>query len=259
MVCSGPSCEFRRTSTYREDLKWRMVWQRECLSKKCSKVAINLNVDAATVSRIVARFRQTGEVQKKSYPSDRAFRKFTLCLEFMIIHLTLMHPGILLCEIQVELLEITRTDISLSTICRFLHKNGFTRQKLRLAAIQQNNLLQSQFVSDVSIFNQETLIFMDETGSDRRNCIRQYGYSLRGKLLVSRKLLVRGERISAIAMMSVNGILDYKTVNQSHWRCLHINYWTVKPQLTVILLRRPPTVIQSPYKVPNNCPIHGIH
>ena len=36
--------------------------------------------------------------------------------------------------------------------------------------------------------------------------------SVRGKAAVSHSLLVRGERISAIACMSVNGILDVKTV-----------------------------------------------
>ena len=59
------------------------------------------------------------------------------------------------------------------------------------------------------------LIFLDKTGSDRRNSIRKHGYSLRGKPLVSHKLLVRGERISAIAFMSLSGMLDCKTVKHS--------------------------------------------
>ena len=61
------------------------------------------------------------------------------------------------------------------------------------------------------MYKTEMLVFLDETGCDRRDSMRQYGYSLRGKLLVSHKLLIRGERISAIAFMSVNGMLDCKT------------------------------------------------
>ena len=57
------------------------------------------------------------------------------------------------------------------------------------------------------------LFFLDETGSDRRDCIRQHGYSLQGKPLVS--LLVRGERISAIAFMPMSGMLDCKTVKHT--------------------------------------------
>ena len=255
MSCSGSSCEPRRTNAYSEDLRWRMVWQREGLGKKCSDVAVNLGVDPATVSRTVARFRQTGDVQKKSYPSDRAFRKLTLCLEFMIIHLVLMRPGVLLREIQAELLDLTGADISLSTICRFLHKSGFTRQKLRLVALQRDNLLRSQFASDVSIFNQEMLIFLDETGSDKRNCMKQHGYSLRGKPLVSHKLLVRGERVSAIAIMSVNGILDCKTVKQTVNGDVFYNFVQANllPHLMPFDGRNPHSVV-----ILDNCAIHHV-
>ena len=45
------------------------------------------------------------------------------------------------------------------------------------------------------------LVFLDETGSDRQDSLRKYGYSLRGKPAVSQKLLVRRERVSAIAYM----------------------------------------------------------
>ena len=127
----------------------------------------------------------------------------------------LSRPGIMLHEIQAELLEETGADMSLSIICRFLHKVGLTRQKLRVLATQRDELIRSQFVSDVSMYSPEMIIFMDETGSDRCNSIRRYGYSLRGKPLVSHKLLVRGERISVIACMSVNGMLDCKTVKQT--------------------------------------------
>ena len=66
-----------------EDLRWRMVWQREALGKKCKDVAANLCVDLATVSRTVARFREIGLVLKKCHQSRRsvAFRKLTVVTE----------------------------------------------------------------------------------------------------------------------------------------------------------------------------------
>ena len=67
------SCEPRRTKAYSEDLRWRIVWQRESLRKSCKEVATNLGVDPVTVSTIVTRFRETGHVQKKSHTSRRAF------------------------------------------------------------------------------------------------------------------------------------------------------------------------------------------
>ncbi len=144
-------------------------------------------------------FRHTRSVHKKSYLS---FRKLSLALECVIVHIVLMRPGIFLREIQGELLKETGAEVSLSTVCRFLHRNGFSRQRLRIVASQRDDFLRAQFVSDVSIYEPEMLIFLDETGSDKRDCIRKYGYSLRGKPLVSHRLLIRGQRISAIAFMS---------------------------------------------------------
>ena len=44
--------------------------------------------------------------------------------------------------------------------------NGFTRQKLQITAIQRDEFLRQQYVSDVSIYNPEMLVFLDETGAD---------------------------------------------------------------------------------------------
>ncbi len=202
MAVSSCSYEPRRVTAYSEDLRWRSSQSRRW---SCNSLAHGVP------------FRNTGGVQKKNYPRDKAFSKLTPALEYAIIHLVLKRPGVLLREIQTELVQEYGAELSLSTICMFLHKTGFTRQKLRVAAPQHDDFLRFQFVSDVSIYDPETLVFLDETGSDRRTCIRRYGYSLRGKPLVTHKLLVRGERISAIAFMSVNGmlLLDCKTVKQT--------------------------------------------
>ena len=54
------------------------------------------------------------------------------------------------------------------------------------------------------------LIFIDESGFDRRNALRKYAYSWRGQPAKSHKLLARGKRLSAIAFMNVSGIVDCK-------------------------------------------------
>ena len=54
--------------------------------------------------------------------------------------------------------------------------------------------------------------YIDETGADRRNLLRKHGYSQRGRSPKDHSLLIRGERLSAIACMSVNGIVDVKVV-----------------------------------------------
>ncbi len=99
------------------------------------------------------------------------------------------------------------------------------------------------------------LIFLDETGSDRRDCMRKYGYSLRGKPLVSHRLLIRGQRISAIAFMSMNGMLDCKTVNHSVNGDVFYDFVqsTLLPHLMPFDGKNPHSVV-----ILDNCSIHHV-
>ena len=104
---------------------------------------------------------------------------------------------IILSEIQIELQQTLLINVSISTICKFLKKNGFTRQKFRITALQRDECLRQKYVLDMSVSSPEMLVFVDETGADLRNTIRRYGYSIRGKPMTSQVMLVRGERVSA--------------------------------------------------------------
>ena len=59
------SFEPSRSSAYSEDLRWRMVWQKEALGYTCTKIAENLCVDKSTVSRTLTLFHST--VSQKSH------------------------------------------------------------------------------------------------------------------------------------------------------------------------------------------------
>ena len=50
-----------------------------------------------------------------------------------------------------------------------------------LCTFLKNIYLGAQFSIDVSLYKPEMLILIDETGSDCRNRLRRYGYSIRGK------------------------------------------------------------------------------
>ena len=63
-------------------------------------------------------------------------------------------------------------------------------------------------MSELTVYNPEMFIFLDETGSDKRDAHRRYAYSWRGKPARIHKLLVRGQHMNAIAFMSVDGLLD---------------------------------------------------
>lgn len=206
------SCEPGRQTAYSEDLRWKMIWQYEVQDLTLDRVADNLCVDISTVHRTVNQFRTSGTVSKKLYSNNGRPVKLTKSVQLTILHLVLDKPGIYLWEIQQEIQWMFALDISLSTLCTFLRKNGFSRRKMQLVALQQDKELRATFASDVSLYKPNFMIFIDETGCDRRHALRKYGYGLRGKPIKCQKLLIRGERVSVITAMNMNGVLDLKVV-----------------------------------------------
>ena len=207
------SCESGRTQAYSPDLRWRMVYQALVLSKSSREIAQNLNVDQSTVSRTVKLFHQQGDVAKKNYPGNDGTRKLTGIDQLIVLELVLDRPGIYLHELQQELVEETGTEVDPSTICRFLSKSGFTRQKMALAAKQRCELMRALYILDMSIYqgHPELLVFVDETGADRRDCLRRRAYSMRGRPAASSKFTFRGDRVNAVCGISVHGLLDFYT------------------------------------------------
>ena len=62
------SCDPKRTSAYSEDIRWRIIWQREVLGLKMEKVAQNLNLHPSMVCRVIKLFEETDTVSKRPYP-----------------------------------------------------------------------------------------------------------------------------------------------------------------------------------------------
>lgn len=208
------SCDSNRTAAYSPDLRWRIVYQVFGLGNTYRTVASNLNVDPSTVARVIARFMEVGGVQKRSYPFNAGVTKLSDIGKRLIIELAVDKPGLYLAEIQQELYQATGIDVSETTICRTLQKNGFTRQKTAVTALQRNELLRAQYMLDMSMFahNPDLFVFVDEMGSDRRARERRFAYSLRGSTPTAKRLLFRGEHVTAIAAMSCSRILDFWTV-----------------------------------------------
>ena len=177
------------------------------------RISENLSVDPSTVRRILALFDSTGTVDPEIYPDQQATnrRKLSEADQIFVLELILQRPGIYLREVQHEL-AVRGIEINASTICRFLHRCDFTRTKLKLVASQRSEDLRAKYVAEIAIYRPDMLVFIDETGSDRRDAIRRFGYSLRGYPCISKKLLSRGCHTSAISVLSSQGILDVQFV-----------------------------------------------
>ena len=65
----------------------------------------------------------------------------------------------------------------------------------------------------ISCYPKEMLVWVDKTGCVKRDLLRKYGYSFRG---MSRRFLVQGTRISAVAAMCWDKeILDVEMATNS--------------------------------------------
>ena len=192
---------------YSEDLRWRAVWQHCLQGKPVGAVARDLYNSDSSVERYVKLFTTTGEVMPSTSTQHRPGpkRKLSEFEEITVLQSLLDRPGTYLREVQEELHDITGTWIDCS-ICRLAKSWGLSRQKLARVAIQRSDTKMAEFV--VEQFDPNMLLFVDETGSDRRNEVRRYGYSLKGITPRDYKLNVYGRRTSAIGVLSSRGIED---------------------------------------------------
>ena len=72
-------------------------------------------------------------------------------------------------------------------------------------------------MAEVLQYNMDMFVFVDETGSDRRNQARKFGYAIRGEAPLYQRWLVtlRGHRISAIAAITTDGVSSYELTRDS--------------------------------------------
>ena len=174
------SAEPGRKAPYSIDLRHRMIWQKIGMGLTFRAVARNLNVAVGTVHNVLCRFEETGEVDPK-HPNKTSTRKLSSNEELIIVGLILDNPGLYLGEICQTIADITGTRVSPPTVCRILHKHGLTRKKIQQVALQRSAITRAKFMADMQFFHTNQIVWLDETGCDRRDQIRKYGYSLRGE------------------------------------------------------------------------------
>ena len=80
---AASSCEPKRCSAYAEDVRWRMVYERQVLGLTYHNIGANLHVDPSAV-RTVQHFLNTGTVDKK-YNSDNLPRKLNDVIQLLIL------------------------------------------------------------------------------------------------------------------------------------------------------------------------------
>ena len=172
------SAEPGRKKAYTADIRWRIVYQRLALELTFEEIATRLNIATSTAHRIYHQFELTGDIRPVSRseprPDTRALDEHN---ELIIIGVILNNPTLYLDELCQTTLALTDVSVSPSTVCRIMRRYGITRKRVRQVALQRCDALRGAHCSP---FARNQFVWVDETGSDKRDHVRRYGYSIRG-------------------------------------------------------------------------------
>lgn len=229
------SAEHGRKAPYSLDLRWRMVWQRFGLELPYKEIARRLNVAVSTVYAVCKRFEETGDVLSTQQPTRLQARRLDENHEHLLLAIILENPAMYLHELCQHILDVSMVPVSESTVCRLLRRHGFTRKKIRQVAVQRNTSSRVSFMAQALLYPRKFFVWVDETDCDARNYMRKFGYSLKGERAQYHRLLARGQRISAVAAISSDGLTAVEmktgTVNADFFfqPCNHLMGQTPSP------------------------------
>ena len=113
-------------------------------------------------------FLATGEVAAKERESQRVLDEYH---ELLIVRLILNQPDMYLRVLCRHVHIVTRVQVSESTMCRVLSKNGLTRKKIGQVAAQRCSDLRGRFMAEMSCFSTSQLVWVDETGCKKKDSI----------------------------------------------------------------------------------------
>lgn len=181
------------------------------------QIAERLQIAVGTAHRIFKRFMDTGDVSatvQKGVPRH-SLRKLDQYHELYILCMISENPGLYLAEICQQIQNSTNVSVSGSTVCRLLHRNGYSRKKIVQVAKQRRLEYRGAFMAEVLQYRKDMFVFVDETGSNRRDHARKFGYAIQGEAPVYQRSLVRGRRVSAIAAITTDGVLSYEMTQDS--------------------------------------------
>ena len=152
------------------DLRWRIIWKRKILGYSVADVSTSLNISRRSVKGITKRFNRTGDVRKSSRKGG-AKTILHPYEEFLRINTVLSNSALHLHELQREIESHSGRTVDVSTVLRTLRRFGFSRQKLQQVVLQRSEVERLEYMASIQLFDPRVLIFLDETGSDKRNAL----------------------------------------------------------------------------------------
>lgn len=192
---------------YSLDFRWRIIWLTIIQRQSPTTVARQMCICEKSVRRYQKLFWQTGDVSPKMqrHGPEALFGEFE---QLTLLRLIGDNTGIYLSELQDRLYDILGVYVSIATICKTLKRMGCCRRVIRHVAKQRSDQLRAHFMAEMSAYDPEMFIWIDESGCDKRNAMRKYAYTVKGIPPIDSRIFARGTRYSTVTSMTVHGIHD---------------------------------------------------
>ena len=162
VICVGES--------YGKNLAW--IWH--------TVASLRTSVYLLELHNVLKLFEETGEVSPKLRSKRDDTRKIDNSGELYILGLLLENPSLHLGEMCQKIHSTFGMLVTPSTVCRIIKRNGFTRKKIQQVAKQRSVEFRGRFFAEVQHYHPNQFVWVDESGCDRRDHIRNFGYALRG-------------------------------------------------------------------------------
>lgn len=103
---------------------------KNCNGLRLSSYSQNLSLSLGTVHNVWKRFEETGEVAPTKQRARYNSRVLSQQYELLLVGLIMEDPTLYLSETCSKVFDVTGIQVSVSTMCKILHRHGFTRKKI---------------------------------------------------------------------------------------------------------------------------------
>jgi len=105
--------------------------------------------------------------------------------------------------------EYDELEVSIAVIRGVLDREKWTRKATQDRALERSAPLREAWQGIQKTWDDDQLVFLDESGANERTGDRKYGWSPIGVICAQSKPIKRSERWSVLPALSINGYLDY--------------------------------------------------
>lgn len=168
----------------------------------------NYNKSVSTITNWITHYEATGSVVRPS--RIRIPSKFDEEKRQWLLHLYDENPVLYLDEAKLQFQIRFNISISTSHICQILHANNMSWKTLERRAIQIKDSEIVKFMAELNAIDwgYSNLVFLDEVSIDNQGLLRTKGYGIIGEKLIYRGEFTRKPRMSMLAFLGQNGILE---------------------------------------------------